>query len=155
VFAQGKDWDRFVHGLLLVALDNRGGRLAKPLRGEPEDEDIATPLVEHTDFWTLGLDDNDQIVLRGVGTCPNDGASESTARAIGEILGLARKEMEKPEAKKPSRSPGEENGIRIARSFFTNMRVERDGRSVLVQSAGFGTLADYASLVVAGAVDFP
>jgi hypothetical protein len=153
VFAQGKDWDRFIHGLLLVTLDNRGGRLAKPLRGEPEDEDFgATPFVEHTNFWTLGLDEGDQMVLRGVGTCPDDGASESTAHAINEILGQARKEMEKPDAKKPSASPGEEMAIRMAGSFFTNLRVERDGCSVFVRSAGFGTLADYASLVVAGVV---
>jgi hypothetical protein len=34
------------------------------------------------------------------------------------------------------------------------MRVEREGHSVLVRSAGLGTLADFASLVAAGVIEF-
>ena len=157
VFAQGKDWDRFLHGLLVVALDNRGGRLAKPVRGDdPADEGIvaATSLVEHADLWALGLDDDDQIVFRGVGTCPDGGASDSTARAIGGLLDQARNPIETPEVEATPRSASEEKGYRMAREFLKNMRVEREGHSVLVRSVGVGTVADLASLIAAGVIPF-
>jgi hypothetical protein len=152
VFAQGKDWDRFLRGLLVVALDNRGGRLTKAIEDvESEDEDFdPAPMLEHADLWVFGLDNDDEIVFRGVGTCPDDDASESTARAIRCILDRARKEVDMPGPKTSPGGAGEEKAYRMAREFFKKMRVEREGRSVLVRSAGLGTLADFGSLVAAG-----
>ena len=157
MFAQGKDWDRLLRGLAVVALDNRGGRLAKPLKGDgPEDEvfDGSTSLVEHADLWALGLDDDDQIVFRGVGTCPDGGASESTARAIGGLLDQVRKQLETAAAETTPRRADEEKANRMVLAFFKNMRVEREDNSVLVRTAGFGTLADCASLIAAGVIGF-
>jgi hypothetical protein len=157
VFAQAKDWDRFLHGLLVLALDNRGGRLAKPLKGDGRDDEDLNPMpavVEHAELWALGLDDDDQIVFRGVGTCPDGAASESTANAIGGLLDLACKELEAAAAEETPRRADLERAQRMARAFFKNMRVEREGHSVLVRSAGLGTLADFASLVAAGVVGF-
>jgi hypothetical protein len=156
VFAQGKDWNRFLHGLFVVALDNRGGRLEKPLRGDgPEDEDfdLMFSLVEHIDLWALGLDDDDQIVFRGVGTCPDGGASASTARAIGGLLNRARKEFDTFDAKTAPRRAGEEKAYRMARAFLKNMRVDREGHSVLVRSSGLGTIADFVSLIADGVIN--
>jgi hypothetical protein len=155
--AQGRDWDRCLRGLFLVSLDNRGGRLAKAVRGDgPVDEELAAvvSLVDHADMWTLGLDDNDQIVFRGVGNCPDGGACESTARAIGGLLDLARKQLDMPSAETNPRRAGEEKAYRMAQAFLKGMRVEREGHSVLVRSAGPGTLADFASLVAAGVIEF-
>ncbi len=156
VFAQAKDWDRFLRGLLVVALDNRGERLAKPLRGddlEKGDFDPAT-LVDGADSWVLGLDDDDQVVFRGVGTFPDGTASESTARVIGGLLDLVGKRVAKPEADTTPRRAAQEKADRMARAFWKNMQVNREGRSILVQSAGLGTLAEFAALVAAGVVDF-
>jgi beta-lactamase regulating signal transducer with metallopeptidase domain len=157
-FAQGKDWDRYLRGLLLVALDNRGGRLAKPLKGD-DPVDVAFPAVtsplEHADLWALGLEDDDQIVFRGIATCPDGGACESTARAIEDLLDLARKELEMPNAKTNPRSAGEEKAYRMAQAFLKGMRVQPEGHSVLVRSAGLGTLADFMSLVAAGVIPAP
>jgi hypothetical protein len=156
-FARGKDWDRSLRGLLLVALDNRGGRLAKPIRGDgPEDGDMAAvmSLVEHVDLWALGVDDDDSMVFRGVGTCPDVGGSESTARAIGDLLDGVRKQLEAPEAEPTPRRAGEEKAYRMALAFLKNLRVEREGHSVLLRSAGLGTLADFASLIAAGVIEF-
>ncbi len=156
-FAQGKDWDRSLRGLLLVALDNRGGRLAKPIKGDgPVDAQLSavTSPLEHTDLWALGLEDDDQIAFRGIGTCPDGGACESTVRAIEEILGVLRKDLEVPNAKTNARSAGEEKAHRMVQAFLKGMRVEREGHSVLVRSAGLGTLADFASLVAAGIIEF-
>ena len=155
--AQGKDWDRYLQGLFLVALDNRGGRLAKSIKGDgPVDVALSevTAPVEHTDLWALGLDDDDQIVFRGIGTCPDGGACESTARAIADLLDLARKELEMPDAETKPRRAGEEKAYRMAQAFLKGMRVQREGHSVLVRSAGLGTLADFASLVAAGVIEF-
>jgi hypothetical protein len=149
VFAKGKDWDRFLRGLLVVAIDNRVGRLAKFLEGdEPDDIDVA-PLFEHVDLWTLGLDNGDEIVFRAVATCPDASGSDSTSRAAETLLGAAREEF----GNLPGKSPHpdrEEKARRMALEFFKGMRVEREGHSVLLRSAGLGTLADLASLVAAG-----
>ncbi len=156
-FAQGKDWDQYLRGLFLVALDNRGGRLAKPIKGDgPVDAQLSavTSPLEHTDLWALGLQDDDEIVFRGIGTCPDGGACESTARAIEDILDVLRKDLEVPKAKTNPRSAGEEKAFRMAQAFLKSMRVQRDGHSVLVRSTGLGTLADFASLVAAGAIEF-
>jgi hypothetical protein len=149
-FAQGKDWDRSLRGLFLVALDNRGGRLAKPIKGDgPVDEALSavTSPLEHTDLWALGLEDDDQVVFRGVGTCPDGGACEATARAIGDLLDWARKELEMPNAETKPRRAREEKAYRMAQAFLKGMRVEREGHSVLVRSTGLGTLADLAPLL--------
>jgi beta-lactamase regulating signal transducer with metallopeptidase domain len=156
-FAQAKDWDRLLHGLLVVTLDNRGGRLAKPLRGdEPQDEYLAalTSLAENADLWALGLDGDDQMVFRGVGTCPDDTAGDLTARAIGNLLDQGRKLLESP---KPETAPvpaAQKLADRMVREFLKNMQVKREGHSVLVQSGGLGTLADFASLVDSGVIGF-
>ena len=114
----------------------------------------STSLVEHADLWALGLDDDDQIVFRGVGTCPDGGACESTARAIGDLLDLARKDARDARRGNQPRRAGEEKAYRMAQAFLKGMRVEREGHSVLVRSAGLGTLADFASLVAAGVIEF-
>ena len=114
---------------------------------------VTSPL-EHTDLWALGLEDDDQIVFRGIGTCPDGGACESTARAIEDILDVFRKDLEMPNAETKPRRAGEEKAYRMAQAFLKAMRVEREGHSVLVRSAGLGTLADFASLVAAGVIEF-
>ncbi len=156
-FAQGKDWDQSLRGLFLVALDNRGGRLAKPIKGDgPVDAQLSavTSPLEHTDLWALGLEDDDQIAFRGIGTCSDDGACDSTARAIKDLLDVFRKDLERPNAETKPRSAGEEKAYRMVQAFLKGMRVEREGHSVLVRSAGLGTLADFASLVAAGVIEF-
>jgi hypothetical protein len=156
-FARGKDWDQSLRGLLLVALDNRGGRLASPIRGDgPPDDGISAVLspIERVDLWTLGLDDNDSIVFRGVGSCPDGVASESTARAIGQLVDQALKQLETPKAEATPRSASQEKAYQMARTFLRTIRVEHEGQSILVRSAGPGTLADFASLVAGGDIGF-
>jgi len=54
-----------------------------------------------------------------------------------------------PDAKTDPRRAGEEKAYRMAQAFLKGMRVEREGHSVLVRSAGLGTLADFFSEVAA------
>jgi hypothetical protein len=156
VFAQGKDWDRSLRGLFLLALDNRGGRLAKPIKGDdPVDQATAAvaSLFEHTEMWALGVDDDERFVFRGVGTCPDGGASELTAGAIERLLNLARKQPETPSAE-TTHTASEEKARRMVQAFVNGLRVEREGSSILVHCSGLGTLADFAALVAAGAIGF-
>jgi beta-lactamase regulating signal transducer with metallopeptidase domain len=149
-FAKGKDGDRFLRGLVVAAFDNRDGRLAKALKDdEPHDIDV-TPLFEHVDLWTFGLDNDDEIVFRAVAACPDAVVSESTSRAAETLLGAARKEFGDLGPGKPPHRDGEEKARRMALDFFTKMRVEREGHLVLMRSTGLGALADFASLVAAG-----
>lgn len=155
VFAQAKDWDRLVRGLGLLALDNRGGRLAKPLRGDGTDEEMLalTSMIDDAEFWALGVDNDDQLTIRGVGTCANESAGELTARAIVSVLDRARKQVDTPGARTKPRRAAEEKADRMGRALLNNLTVERVGNSVLVRCTGLGTIADFASLVAARVVD--
>ena len=121
-FAQGKDWDRFLHGPASSSPSTIAeGAWRSPSRGTAlwmRPLSAVTSPVEHTDLWALGLEDDDQIVFRGVGTCPDGGASESTARAIGDLLDLARKQLEMPDAETTPRRAGEEKAYRMAQAFL-------------------------------------
>jgi hypothetical protein len=156
-FARGKDWDQSLRGLLLIALDNRGGRLSKPVKGDgPPDDGISAvlSLIEGVDLWTLGLGESDQIEFRGDGACVDGRASESTAGAIGKFVDQALKELETPEAEKAPRSASQEKAYQMARAFLRTLHVEHKGQSILVRSAGQGTLADLASLIAGGVIEF-
>ena len=148
-FAKGKDWDRFLRGLMVVGLDNRDGRLAKDLAGEID----VKPLFEHSGLWTVGFDNDDEIVFRGVATCSDAEGRNSTSLAAERFLGLARKEFESMGPGKSPHRDEEEKARHMALEFFKKMRVEREGNSVVMRSTGLGTLADFASLVAAGAVN--
>jgi hypothetical protein len=151
VFAKGKDWERFRRGLGVVAFDNRDGWLTKFVADEDDPHAIeATRVFEHTDLWTFGLDNDDEIGFRAVATCADAVVSESVARGAETLLGAVREEFENPEPGTSPRRDGEEKAWQMAMDFLKKMRVERDGDSVLVRSAGLGTLADLAALVAAG-----
>ena len=91
VFAQGKDWDRSLRGLLLVGLDNRGGRLWKVIKeDEPEDEGVDPRRCSSTPTCGPSGSITTMRSRSGVGTCPDGDASESTARAIRGLLDRAR-----------------------------------------------------------------
>jgi beta-lactamase regulating signal transducer with metallopeptidase domain len=146
VFAKAKDWERFLRGLAVVAVDNRDGRLTEFVA-----EDDVTPLsaFEHANQWTLGIENDDGIVFRAVATCPDAVGSESVARGAETLLGAARKEFENARQEKLHQQGGAEKTVQMVLDFVKQMRVERDGDSVLVRSTGLGTLADLAALVAA------
>ncbi len=164
VFAGAKDWDRFLHGLLMVACNNQDGGLANVLKatqleeGEEPDFDVAA-LFERADQWIFGLDIEDTIQFRGVATCPDEVVSEVTARAtenefarvgkeIDTALNPANQEIATPKSEKPPPRTEEQKLImRMARAFFKKLHVEREGCSVLVRSSGIGTFAELASLI--------
>ncbi|MDG3003999.1 M56 family metallopeptidase [Paludisphaera mucosa] len=155
VFAQGKDWDRLLGGLLVVGLDNRGGKLTKVFRtDDPTDFDIdPVPAFEHADLWAIGLEDDEQIRFRAVGTCPDAEASGSTVRAVTDIFDQVRRQIEAHAPSKTPLRPEVTKAEQMTREFFRNTQVTGEGRSVLLQSTGAGSLADLAWLFAAGVVN--
>jgi hypothetical protein len=152
-FAKGKDWDRFLRGLLVVAFDNRDGRLANVLKSDEPDKIGVTPPFERAALWTFGLDDDNEIAFRAVATCPDSVASESIARATEALLDAARKDLENLGPGKPPERNEEEWAYQMAKQFLGKTRVEREGRSVFVRSSGLGTITDFASRVAAGVIN--
>lgn len=150
VFAQGKDWDQAIRGLLLVALDNRGGRLLKAVKNDERDTDIdVTAILGRTDLWAIGLDDSDDLVFSGVGTCPDGAASEATTLAINGILDRILREAV-PGKDSPDHVVDKQ--AQMALRFVEKLRVEHQGRSILLRSAGLGTIAELAALIAENAV---
>ncbi len=145
-FARGDDWDRVSRGLFAVALDNHDGRWTRAFKGSRA-EPLGIPLVGHADRWVLGLADQDNILFQAVATCVDTLSTEPTAHAAEALLALIRPFAADPKA--PRRSESEEAHARMIGEFFTKTRVEQEGRSVIVRSAGLGTLADFISRVVA------
>jgi beta-lactamase regulating signal transducer with metallopeptidase domain len=145
-FAQGEDWDRVSRGLFAFALSNRDGRWTQTFKGSRAEE-RGVPLVEHAERWVVGLPEQDDILFQAVATCVDTGSTESTARATEVLLDLIRPNAADPKA--PRGSETEDVSARMVGEFFTKTHVERQGRSVVVHSAGLGTLADFVSRVVA------
>lgn len=150
-FAQGKGWDRSLRGLLLCAFDSRDGllRTASFDAEAPYNRDVPN-LFKDGGLLTFSLDDSDEIVFGGVTTLSSSAASESTARAIPTFL-KALCEQASPSEPGPPKGEASERARRMWLDLLTNCRVERDGQSVIFRSSGLGTIADFASLVAAGA----
>jgi len=152
VFAKRKDWDRFLRGLAVVAVDNRNGQLANTLKNdEPIDIDITT-LFNHTDLLIFGLDNDDQITFRAMATCSDAVAGESTVRATKNLLEAAYKSCEFPVPTTSPHRDAQKRALEMAKNFLKNATVESEGSSVLMRSTGLGTIADFASLVAAGVI---
>ena len=152
-FANGKDWDRLLHGLAVVALDNRDGQLKKAFTTDDPDDDDVTALFDHSELWTFGLGQSDEIDFTAVAKCLDAAASQSTARATETLLAAVRKGLADAGPSKTPPSKGEQEihqlADRLAVAFLKNARVDRDGRSVILRSAGIGTILELAKLYAA------
>jgi hypothetical protein len=150
-FVHGPDWERACRGLVAVALDNRGGALAKACDLDRRDEAAALPLLKGVDCWTFSLDDADAMVLRAWAACDTGGVSAVVDRTIETLVkqGLAAFDRD------ASKGPDGSNDLaeRMCLSLLANLHVDHDDRSVGVQSDRFGTLSDLASMVVGGIRD--
>ena len=93
-------------------------------------------------------------MFRGIGTCPDGGAANRPPERLEASSTCFAKSSRCPTRKPNPARAAEEKAYRMAQAFLKGMRVEREGRSVLVRSAGLGTLADFASLVAAGVIEF-
>jgi hypothetical protein len=149
-YLRGADWGRVSRGLLAVAINNQDGALAKRYDlGRPDDA-VFLSLFKGVDRWVLGVDDDETIVLHAAAACRDRDASESITRAIDALLKLGRDAVEHPDPE--ALAAGAHDRIfRMVKALLANIRVERTDRSIDCRTGGFGTLADFASIVEAEA----
>ena len=94
------------------------------------------------------MDDADAIVLRASAACRGSDVSEVIARSIDSLVKLGRDAINHADPK-AKEFADHERMFRMIKSLMANVRVEHTDRSVGVHTDGFGTLADFASIIEA------
>ena len=127
-------------------MNNQDGAFAKACDlGRPDDAAVLS-LLKGVDRWVLGVDDADAIVLHADAACVGRDATESITRAIDSLRKLGLAAIDRAPLVTPD---GVDHGgnIRMVKALLANLRVEPADRSVGLRAEGFGTLADFASIV--------
>jgi hypothetical protein len=144
----GPDWDQASRGLLAVAFNNKDGALAKTYDVGRPDDAVVLSLLKDVDRWTFGIDDTDAIALQASAAFRSSEAAEAIIRAAESLLKLGRAGLEHPDPK-AVKSSADERMLRIGQRFLASVRAERVEQSVKLRADGFGTHAEFASIVAA------
>jgi hypothetical protein len=151
-FLRGPDWQRASRGLLAVAINNQDGAFAKCYDiGRPDDA-VVLSLCKDVDCWTFSADDADAMALRATAACRNADASATIARSIESLVKQGRDVLEHPTSDARDLE-AHDRSIRMYRALLANLRIEHTNRSVGLHTDGFGTFADFASILEAEAKD--
>ena len=146
-YLSGPEWDRASRGLLAVAINNEDGVFAKAYDlGRPDDA-VMLSLFKGVDRWVIGVDDADAIAVHALSVCGGE-ATEPMARTLESLVKLGREALEHPG---PDDAVGEfvGRGLRMAKALLANLSIGRGDGSVELHAAGFGSLAEFASIVEA------
>ena len=73
--------DRFSRGIIAIAINNRNREFANNYDLGLPDDALALSLFNGVDRWTLGVEDDDAVVLHAIAAC-HDGGSVETMRAL-------------------------------------------------------------------------
>jgi beta-lactamase regulating signal transducer with metallopeptidase domain len=145
-FLDTPDWNRASRGLFALALDNQDGTIAKLYdRGQPDDA-AALSLLKGVSRWTLGVEDADSLALHLSAACRDGKASETIASAIAPYLKQGRVSLEKEEPPTKAAEHDKKAYLMIKR-LMANLRLQNSDRSVDLRTEGFGTLADWGSIL--------
>ncbi len=149
-YLTGPDWERVSRGILAVAIHNQDGAFAKEYDLGRHDDAVVLSLFKGVDRWVFGVDDADAIALHASAAC-GEGASATIARAVESLVKSGRDAMTtSPEPATPATEFDEDRVFRaFNKTLLANLRVGHDDRSVDLRAEGFGTLADFFSLVEA------
>ena len=149
-YLRGKTWERASRGLVAIAVNNRDGKFAKRYDlGRPDDA-IVLSLFKGVDSWILGVDDADTIALHAEADCRDRDAVEAARRALDSLITLGRLTLEHAAPKSPA-GGSEDQEVRMAKALLTGIRVEHSDKAITVAAQGFGSLADFASIIEAQA----
>jgi beta-lactamase regulating signal transducer with metallopeptidase domain len=144
----GADWDRVSRGLLVLAIQDRDGVLAKDYDlGRPDDE-VVLPLLKGVDHWVLGVDDTESLGVHAFAACRGD-ASATIARTAETLVTLGRAAVGR-EAAAIRTDENAARALRLAEALLANLRVGHDDHSVRLDAEGFGTLAELGTIAEAG-----
>ncbi len=154
---QGERADRFRRGLVLAALDNADGSLARTLTKEefygaqfPADAnpaDLWVPsLFRQADRWTLAFEDRGGLALVAEATSRDEAGAIRTAEAAEGSLQAARAGLKDFPATglRDDYAPA----LKVVGDLVRALAVRRDGRAVVVEAPRFAAIAEVASLLV-------
>jgi BlaR1 peptidase M56 len=142
----GKEWERASQGLVAIAIKNRDESFAKHYDlGRPDDAEVLS-LFKGVDWWVIGVDDADPIVLHAEASCRDRDASEAISRSLDSLIKLGRQYIEHNTPKLPD-AGAHDQIARMLKALAANVRVVHTGNAITVQAQNFGSLADYAAIV--------
>ncbi len=144
---RGKEWAHASRGLVAIAIKNNDDTFTKHFDlGRPDDA-VALSLFKGLDAWILGVDDADAIVVNAHAIGRNRNTSEAVSRQIDSLIMLGRQFLQQLDPKSPEIA-SHELFTRMVKALAANVRVEQTGNAITVQAQNFGSLADFAAIVV-------
>ncbi|HKI20945.1 MAG TPA: M56 family metallopeptidase, partial [Isosphaeraceae bacterium] len=146
-FLRGKDWERASCGLLALAIKNRNDAFMKHYDLDRPDDSVVLSLFKGVDSWVFGVDDADALVLHADATSRCRDASEAVSRHLDMLIKLGRQFLLKELDPKSPEVAAHELVARMLKALAANVRVEHTDDTITVQTQGFGTLADFATVV--------
>jgi BlaR1 peptidase M56 len=147
-YLAGPDWKRVSGGVLAVAINNKDGAFVKKYDlGRPDDA-VVLSLFKGVDRWVFGVDDADALALHAAAVCRASDAGQAVARVVESLRAMGRAAVEHP-APGVKLDESQAKAVRMVQSLLTNLRVAPGERSVTLRTDGFGTLADFASIMEA------
>jgi beta-lactamase regulating signal transducer with metallopeptidase domain len=145
-YLRGKEWERASRGLVAIAIKNHDDSFTKHYDlGRPDDA-VVLSLFKGVDWWVIGVDDADPIVLHADASCRNRDASEAITRSLDSLIKLGRRYSEHNAPKLPD-GGAQDQSARMLKSLAANVRVVQTDNAITVRAQNFGSLADYAAIV--------
>ena len=145
-YRSGKAWERASRGLVAYAIKNRDDSFTKHYDlGRPDDA-VVLSLFKGADWWVIGVDDADPIVLHADATCRDRDASEAISRSINSLIKLGRQYSEHNGRKLPD-AKAHDQIARMLKALVANVSILQTDNAIAVHADNFGSLADYATIV--------
>jgi beta-lactamase regulating signal transducer with metallopeptidase domain len=128
VWADG--WKKVEHGLLAVALDNRGNRLIGDAVKPEDHHSPEVGVILNVEQMVWGIDGPEDFLMQGFATCATEQIAEATFKQVNGILGMTRLNFWMgPALKKPS-TDAEVQGMQFATDVLKHAKVQRQGNEV-------------------------
>jgi hypothetical protein len=150
-FLRGPDWERASRGLLAFAITNQGDSFAKHYDLGRSDDAVVLSLFKGVDWWLLGVDDAEDIVLRVEAACRNREASDDVSRSVESLIATGRQFLEQAVQQDAPRTPEDMLAVRFYRGLLGGAHVAHTDGAITVRTQSFGTLDDFATIVEAQA----
>lgn len=141
----GEDWKTASKGILAVAYRKPDDFEKSYNLGRPDDA-VVISLLDGVERVVLSAADAEQIALHAVAACSKPDAPEKIARVVQSLKNQGIKAVEANEVDLTP-MPMQLEGVRLAKGLLYNLRIVCHPASLTLDSSGFGTLAEFASVV--------
>jgi hypothetical protein len=142
-FFRGKEWAYASRGLVAIAIKNNDDTFTKHFDlGRPDDA-VVLSLFKGINWWVLGVDAAESIVLHADAIARGREASGAVSRQIDSLIKLGRQFLLAEHDPKSPEVAAHDLVARMLKALAANVRVEHSDSAITVQTQGFGTLADF------------